>query len=169
MRNEVILVNGEDEIIGAAPKLEAHRKGLLHRAFSILISNSGGEILLQQRAHHKYHSAGLWSNTCCSHPQPGEDIQQSARARLYEEMRFDCPLQLIGKFHYKALLDNELTENEIDYVFAGQYNGPVNPDEEEAAGYRWASPDQVLAQLQAEPQVFTYWFPEVLRLAAPRR
>ncbi len=162
MRNEVVLVNDNDEITGYAPKLEAHLKGLLHRAFSVVIYNSKGEILLQQRAFGKYHSAGLWSNTCCSHPQPGENIRESAGQRLYEEMSFRAPLEYVGKFHYRVELENDMTENEIDYVFRGYYNGEVNPDPDEVAQYKWVSPGQLLSELETAPHLYTYWLPMVL-------
>lgn len=164
MRNEVVLVNTADVITGSAPKLEAHRAGLLHRAFSIVIYNSKREILLQQRAPGKYHSAGLWSNTCCSHPQPGEDIKESAGRRLYEEMSFHAPLTYTGKFHYCVKLENDLTENEIDYVFTGRYDGPVLPDPGEVAAYKWISPGLLSEELSTAPQFYTYWLPLVLKM-----
>ncbi len=164
MRNKVVLVNNDDEITGSAPKLEAHHTGLLHRAFSVVIYNSKGEILLQQRALEKYHSAGLWSNTCCSHPQPGENIQDSAEQRLYEEMSFRAQLKYAGKFQYRVSLENNMVENEIDYVFTGHYDGPVSPDPDEVAQYKWVSPDLLLRELEAAPHLYTYWLPLVLKM-----
>jgi len=163
-RNEVVLVDQNDQVTGTAPKMEAHIKGLLHRAFSVWITNSKGEILLQQRAWDKYHSPGLWSNSCCSHPQPGEAIEDSARKRLFEEMRIDSRLDFAGKFYYKVDFDEELAEHEIDYVFTGLYDGPVNPDPEEVADYKWIDRDELLEELKENPQHFTYWFPKVLDL-----
>lgn len=163
-RNEVVLVDQNDQVTGTAPKMEAHIKGLLHRAFSVWITNSKGEILLQQRAWDKYHSPGLWSNSCCSHPQPGEAIEDSARKRLFEEMRIDSRLDFVGKFYYKVDFDEELAEHEIDYVFTGLYDGPVNPDPEEVADYKWIDRDELLEELKENPQHFTYWFPKVLDL-----
>lgn len=164
MRNEVVLVNDNDEITGHAPKLEAHVKGLLHRAFSVVIYNSKGEILLQQRAFGKYHSAGLWSNTCCSHPQPGEHIRESAGQRLYEEMSFRAPLEYAGKFQYKVALENDMTEHEIDYVFKGYYDGEVTPNPDEVAQYKWVSPEYLLNELETAPHRYTYWLPLVLKM-----
>jgi isopentenyl-diphosphate delta-isomerase len=115
---QVILVNDRDEPIGLMEKLEAHQKGLLHRAFSIFIFNSSGELLLQRRSLHKYHSGGLWTNTCCSHPSPAEDILAAAQRRLNEEMGFTAPLEKIFDFIYKAEFDNGLVEYEFDHVFA---------------------------------------------------
>ncbi len=164
MRDEVVLVNTADEITGSAPKLEAHRTGLLHRAFSVIIFNSEGEILLQQRAPGKYHSAGLWSNTCCSHPQPGENIKDSAEQRLFEEMSFRAKLEYVDKFYYRAELENNMTEHEIDYVFTGRYDGLVDPDPAEIAAYKWISPGQLLSELETAPHLYTYWLPLVLKM-----
>jgi isopentenyl-diphosphate delta-isomerase len=128
---KIILVNEQDEVTGSMEKMEAHRKGLLHRAFSIFIFNGKGEMLLQQRAFSKYHSAGLWTNACCSHPAPGEDIKDAVSRRLQEEMGFKTPLKKIFDFIYKAEFDNGLTEFEFDHVFAGEYEGPVKINTEE--------------------------------------
>lgn len=169
MRNKVILVDADDNVIGHAPKLEAHRKGMQHRAFSIVVFNSNGEILLQKRASGKYHSAGLWSNTCCSHPQPGESIAASAAARLQEEMGFSCELEYVGKFGYKAHLDNQLVENEIDHVFCGSYEGSVHPDSDEVAAFQWVAPDVLLKNIEENPERYTYWLGEVIRLSLESR
>jgi isopentenyl-diphosphate delta-isomerase len=125
---QVILVNEKDEAIGAMEKMEAHEKALLHRAFSIFIFNKKGEMLLQKRSAKKYHSAGLWTNTCCSHPQPDEDILQSATKRLREEMGFDTTIIKAFDFIYNAPFDNGLTEYEFDHVFIGHYDGAVIPN-----------------------------------------
>ena len=120
--NEVILVNERDEPVGAMEKIEAHRKGVLHRAFSIFVFNKQGDLLLQQRAANKYHSGGLWTNTCCSHPEPGQQTKDAATKRLTEEMGFTTPLEKIFEFTYHTNFDNGLTEHEYDHVFTGQYD-----------------------------------------------
>ena len=154
----VILVNEQDEPVGTMEKMEAHQKGLLHRAFSVFIINSQGEMLLQQRALNKYHSGGLWTNTCCSHPLPGEDILTAAHRRLAEEMGFDCALREIFSFTYRASLDNGLTEHEFDHVLLGVYDGAITPDAEEVAAYRSLPVDAVARLLRDEPDAFTHWF-----------
>jgi isopentenyl-diphosphate delta-isomerase len=154
----VILVNELDEALGVMEKMEAHEKGLLHRAFSVFVFNSKGEWLLQQRADDKYHSPGLWTNTCCSHPQPGETVAQAAQRRLQEEMGFVTDLEKRFHFTYKADFDNGLTEHEFDHVFTGVYNGPIEPDQREVKSYRFVSSDLLKTQLQAEPHRFTAWF-----------
>lgn len=160
----VILVNEKDEPVGTMEKMEAHQKGLLHRAFSVFITNSKGEMLLQQRALNKYHSGGLWTNTCCSHPLPGENVLSAAHRRLLEEMGFDCPIQEVYSFTYKAALDNGLTEHEFDHVLVGVYDGAVTPDPEEVLAYRFLTIDDIRQLLAEEPDTFTHWF----HLAFPR-
>lgn len=154
----VILVNEQDEPVGTMEKLEAHQKGLLHRAFSVFVVNENGEMLLQQRAQDKYHSGGLWTNTCCSHPLPGEDDLAAAHRRLMEEMGFDCQLQEIFSFTYRAEFDNGLTEHEFDHVFFGEYNGAVKPDTAEVQATRYLSLDAIRHLLLSEPETFTHWF-----------
>ncbi|MEI9946718.1 MAG: isopentenyl-diphosphate Delta-isomerase [Chitinophagaceae bacterium] len=131
MEEQVIVVNEADEPIGVAGKMEAHRKGILHRAFSIFIFNSKGEMLLQQRALNKYHSGSLWTNACCSHPKPEEDTTVAAERRLKEEMGFDTPIEKVFDFVYRAEFENGLTEHEFDHVYAGEYNGEINFNKEE--------------------------------------
>ncbi len=160
----VVLVTERDEMTGVAEKMEAHQKGLLHRAFSIFIFNSQGEMLLQQRAMSKYHSAGLWTNACCSHPGPGEDVEQSARVRLKEEMGFDTPVQKVFEFIYRAGFDNGLTEHELDHVFTGIYDGPVDFNPEEVMTYAYRPMEQIIASLSQSPHDYTAWF----RIAFPR-
>ncbi|MBP7804866.1 MAG: isopentenyl-diphosphate Delta-isomerase [Candidatus Pacebacteria bacterium] len=154
----VILVDENDAPIGRAEKMEAHEKGLLHRAFSVFVSNSKGEILLQRRALTKYHSAGLWTNTCCSHPRPSEDIMEGAHRRLQEEMGFDCELREVFKFTYTAKLEAGLTENEIDHVLVGIYEKDpvINPEEVEE--FKWAPIDWLIEDLKKNPDVYTAWF-----------
>lgn len=155
---DVILVNERDEPIGTMEKMEVHQKGMLHRAFSVFIYNAKGEMLLQQRAARKYHSAGLWSNTCCSHPSPGEDIDTAAAKRLTEEMGFSTTLHKAFDFIYEAPFDNNLTEHEFDHVFIGQYDGPINPDDSEVSDYCYMKPSEIKSSLQSHPQKYTAWF-----------
>ncbi|WP_126245697.1 isopentenyl-diphosphate Delta-isomerase [Chitinophaga rhizosphaerae] len=154
----VILVNEKDEPVGTMEKLEAHQKGLLHRAFSVFVINGNGKMLLQQRAADKYHSGGLWTNTCCSHQLPGEDTPAAAHRRLAEEMGFDCPLEEIFSFSYRAEFDNGLTENEFDHVLLGTYNGPVQPNAAEVQAHKFLSLDEIREDLIAHPGIYTHWF-----------
>ena len=156
--NEVILVNEQDEAIGTMEKMEAHRKALLHRAFSVFIFNSKGEMLLQQRAFGKYHSGGLWTNACCSHPYPGEETLVAASRRLFEELGFNTPLKKIFHFTYKSPFENGLTEYEYDHVFTGMYEGEIKPDPAEVNAYAYKSLDEIAALLKSSPTEFTTWF-----------
>ena len=158
MIEKVILVDLDDNPIGEAEKLDAHQQDLLHRAFSIFIFDKENRLLIQQRAQDKYHSGSLWTNTCCGHPRPGEETLAAAHRRLYEEINFDCPLQQITKFIYHAQLDNNLTEHEIDNVFVGIYDGPVNPNPIEIMNYEWKKIGQLKNELQLTPENFTEWF-----------
>jgi isopentenyl-diphosphate delta-isomerase len=155
---EVVLVNELDEPVGSMEKLAAHKQGKLHRAFSVFIFNTSGEMLLQQRAPGKYHSGGLWTNACCSHPLPGEEIGAAAARRLYEEMGFRTKLEKIFHFTYKAAFLNGLTEHEYDHVFAGVYDGDIHPDREEVSDYAFKSFEDIKAALGAHPDHFTAWF-----------
>ncbi|MCP1384935.1 isopentenyl-diphosphate Delta-isomerase [Runella salmonicolor] len=161
-RNKVILVDKQNNELAVCDKLEAHQKGLLHRAFSIVIYNSRGEVLLQKRAKNKYHSGGLWSNTCCSHPQPNEPTNIAIHLRLQEEMGFDCPLTHVGDFIYKTHFQNGLIEYEFDSVFLGLFDGSPLPSPDEVEEYKWESLPVLKEKLLAFPQFFTYWFPFVL-------
>ena len=154
----VILVDENDNPIGTMPKMEAHEKAMLHRAFSVFILNANDEVLLQQRANDKYHSAGLWTNTCCSHPHPGEDTLGAARRRLKEEMGMEADLQFVFKFMYKAPFDNLLTEHEIDHVFIGKTDQlpVINP--EEVASYKYMKPEDIKLDMEQNPQSYTAWF-----------
>jgi isopentenyl-diphosphate delta-isomerase len=158
MDEQIILVSEKDEQVGTMGKLEAHEKGLLHRAFSIFIKNSEGKFLLQQRAKTKYHSGGLWTNTCCGHPRDGEDTLAAAHRRLGEEMGFDCPLEEAFVFHYETALDHGLKENEIDHVFVGTFEGTVVANPDEADSYAWRTRDEIEADLAEHPERYTYWF-----------
>jgi isopentenyl-diphosphate delta-isomerase len=161
---QVILVNEQDEELGLMEKMEAHQKALLHRAFSVFIFNDKGELLLQQRAVSKYHSGGLWTNTCCSHPRMGETTINAAHRRLKEEMGFETYLEKAFDFVYKADLDNELSEHEFDHVYIGYYNGQIFPNHLEVENYAFQSLDQISAFLQAHPDRYTAWF----HIAFPR-
>lgn len=155
---QVILVNEQDEAIGLMGKMLAHETGLLHRAFSIFIFNTTGELLLHQRAFDKYHSGGLWTNTCCSHPRPGEEVLDAAHRRLKEEMGFDTDLSHAFSFVYKTQLDKGLTEHEYDHVFTGVYEKEIVPNASEVAGYAYKSIPEIRAGISSNPQHFTAWF-----------
>jgi len=160
---EVILVDENDQQTGVMEKLEAHRKGLLHRAFSVFVLNSEGEMLLQKRAWNKYHSPGLWTNTCCSHPMPGELTIDAASRRLMEEMGFSCDLKEIESFKYHAPFDNGLIEHEYDHILIGHHNGQVLPDPGEVCEHQWLYLDDIEDQLKINKDAFTFWF----RIAFP--
>ncbi len=164
MIQEVILVDEHDHELGVMEKMEAHEKGLLHRAFSVFIFNDAGEMLLQRRALSKYHSGGLWTNACCSHPQPGETAAQAATRRLREELGFTLPVEKVFDFVYRADFENGLTEHEFDHVFVGHYNGSLQPNEEEVMDHRYQDMDSLRASMQSEPALYTAWF----HLAFPR-
>ena len=154
----VILVNEQDEPIGQMEKMEAHEKALLHRAFSVFIFNDKKELMLQQRAAHKYHSPLLWANTCCSHQREGETNIEAGKRRLEEEMGFVCDLEEVFSFIYKAPFDNGLTEHELDHVMIGYYNDEpkINPDEVEA--YQWKTLEEVKKDIANNPEDYTAWF-----------
>ena len=157
MEDKVILVDESDNEIGSAEKLEAHQKGERHRAFSIFVFNPAGLLLLQKRASKKYHSGGLWSNTCCSHPRPGFPIEQEARRKLQQEMGFECDLQWIFQFSYKTEFPNSLIENEIDHVFVGRYDHDPSPNPDEADEWKWMELEDLVNDLKAHPESYTYW------------
>ena len=154
----VILVDEKDHQIGIMEKMQAHREGRLHRAFSIFILNNKNEVLLQQRAFSKYHSPGLWTNACCSHPYPDEAAIIGANRRLFEEMGFNCTLTKIGEFTYNTQFANGLIEHEYDHVFAGAYDGTINPNPEEVADYQWISTQKIDELLKTDKSQFTFWF-----------
>ncbi len=154
---QVILVDERDREIGAGEKLGAHREGALHRAFSVFIFDRRGRLLLQKRARGKYHSAGLWSNTACGHPRPGEATAGAARRRLREEMSLDCDLREAFEFLYRAELDGALVEHEYDHVFVGTYEGEPAPDPSEVEDWRWVSMGELRRGLREEPQSYSYW------------
>lgn len=158
MDERVILVDEDDAEVGAEEKMRAHRAGLLHRAFSVFVFNARGEMLLQRRASGKYHSGGLWTNTCCSHPRPGEPTAGAARRRLREEMGLDCALEEAFAFVYRAELGPDLWEHEYDHVFVGRCEAEPRPDPEEVEGWRWATVEEVRREMAEEPEAFTVWF-----------
>jgi isopentenyl-diphosphate delta-isomerase len=163
----VILVNSDDQAIGTSNKLLAHQQGLLHRAFSIFIIRyqPHPEILLQQRAKHKYHSAGLWSNTCCSHPQPHESTTTAAATRLIKECGLQLKLQHIGSFCYHAKVSNNLIEHELDHILLGHYNNEaIHPNPAEIQALRWLSIAKLTAELNTQPEKFTPWLAPALSI-----
>ena len=156
---DVILVDQADRPVGRMEKQEAHRKGLLHRAFSVFLLD-GSKLLIQRRALDKYHCGGLWSNTCCSHPAPGEPVLSAAERRLDEELGIkNARLRELDTFLYRAAFPNGLAEHELDHVLLGEYSGPVQPDPMEIAQVRWIDLEELQRDLQAFPQWYTPWFP----------
>ena len=154
----VILVNEKDQEIGLMPKLEAHQKAVLHRAFSVFIFNSENELMLQQRASDKYHSPNLWTNTCCSHQRSGESNIQAGTRRLYEEMGFTTSLKEITSFIYKAPFDNGLTEHELDHIMVGYYNEDPVINSEEVEDWKWMKIEDVKKDISLNPDLYTAWF-----------
>lgn len=158
MTEYVVLVNEKDEQTGLMEKQQAHEAGLLHRAFSVFIFNSEGKTLLQKRAENKYHSPGLWTNTCCSHPRDGETYLEGAQRRLNEEMGFECELQEKFHFIYKAQLDRGLYEHELDHVFTGIYDGEIKINQEEVEDYKWVTMNELIQDVENTPDNYTAWF-----------
>jgi isopentenyl-diphosphate Delta-isomerase len=154
----VVLVDNADHEIGRMEKLEAHRLGKLHRALSVFVFNSDGQLLIHRRALEKYHSGGLWTNTCCSHPRPDEDVADAALRRLSEEMGMSCKLTRAFDFIYRAELDHELTEHEFDHVFTGHSDQNPKPDPAEVMDWKWIEPNELLERLSTHPEEFTAWF-----------
>ncbi|MGB6977148.1 MAG: isopentenyl-diphosphate Delta-isomerase [Gammaproteobacteria bacterium] len=168
-QSQVILVDEQDREIGIAEKMLAHQQAKLHRAFSVFIfrhHQERYELLLQQRQTHKYHSGGLWTNTCCSHPAPGETVLAAAQHRLQQEMGIMADLQEVGCFHYTASVGNQLVENEMDHVLIGIVNhAEVRINPEEVANYRWLDLAALQHELDTQPQHYTAWFAQALQLA----
>ncbi len=160
----VVLVDEQDQVLGQMEKMEAHQKALLHRAFSVFIFNEKGEMLLQQRSVKKYHSGGLWTNACCSHPQFGENIIASARKRLQEEMGFSTELQFAFSFVYKEPVEHGLTEFEFDHVLVGSYSGTIEPHEDEVSEYCYKTMKDIEWSIHTHPEKYTVWF----RIAFPK-
>lgn len=155
---EVILVNEQDEPIGLMEKIEAHEKALLHRAFSVFILNDKNELMLQQRAAHKYHSPLLWANTCCSHQRDGESNIEAGTRRMEEEMGFSVPLKELFSFIYKAPFDNGLTEHELDHVMIGYSNQEPLINTDEVADWKWMEIEAIRKDMEAQPELYTEWF-----------
>lgn len=154
----VILVDEQDRQVGLMPKIEAHEKALLHRAFSVFIFNQKNELMLQRRALGKYHSPGLWTNTCCSHQRPEETNVQAGKRRLQEEMGFTTDLKDSISFIYKAPFDNGLTEHEFDHILLGEYQDAPNPNPDEVAEWKWMTPEAVAEDMEHNPAIYTEWF-----------
>ncbi len=154
----VVLVNTLDQDQGTMEKMEAHRAGQLHRAFSVFILNSRGELLLQQRALHKYHSGGLWTNTCCSHPRTGENVVDAGKRRLVEEMGMRCQISKGFDFIYRSELDGGLVEHEFDHVLFGISDVAPQPNADEVADFRYVAFDQIRSEMAEKPERFTTWF-----------
>ena len=158
MEEFVVLVDQNDQKLGLMEKQQAHIAGLLHRAFSVLVFNSKGELMIQQRAASKYHSPTLWTNTCCSHPRDNETYEQAAHRRLEEEMGFDCELEYKFNFIYKAHLENDLIEHELDHVFIGTFDNEPKLNPDEVMAYRWVELDDLKKDMEKNPQNYTAWF-----------
>ncbi|MDR9401288.1 MAG: isopentenyl-diphosphate Delta-isomerase [Psychroflexus sp.] len=158
MKENVLLVDEKDQLLGKMEKIEAHEKGLLHRAFSVFVYNDQNELLLQKRAESKYHTPGLWTNTCCSHQRENESNIEAGKRRLQEEMGFTTDLENQFSFIYKAPFSNGLTEHEYDHILIGYYNGQPKPNPEEVADWKWMSLDEIEKDLHQHPDRYTAWF-----------
>ena len=158
MKEEVILVDTNDVPLGTMPKMEAHEKAILHRAFSVFILNKEGQLMLQQRALSKYHSPGLWTNTCCSHQRLGETNIEAGNRRLQEEMGFKTPLKELFSFVYKATFDNGLTEHEFDHVILGYYDSEPIINNEEVTNWKWMNLEEIIKEIKTTPDNYTAWF-----------
>lgn len=163
----MVLVDSDDRVIGTAEKSVAHRQGALHRALSVIVWDRAGRLLLQKRQISKYHSGGLWTNACCGHPRPDEDILAAALRRLQEEMGFTCPLERLGTISYRAELDQGMVEHELVHVFRGVYDGTVAPNPAEVEGYQWTSLEEVRADVAAMPQRFSVWLRQYIAAQWP--
>ena len=158
LKDKVIIVDTNDKEIGIGEIIKTHQEGTLHRGFSVFIVNSKYEMLLQKRAGTKYHSGGLWANTCCSHPRPGELIEEAAHRRLREEMGFDCELEEIFSFTYRTQFSNNLFKHEYDHVFLGEADGAPTPDPDEVCDWEWRDIEELGKSIKDNPEVYTYWF-----------
>lgn len=167
LQEDVVLIDRNDNEIGIGEKLETHRRGDLHRAFSVLIWDRAGRLLLQRRQIGKYHSGGLWTNSCCGHPRPGERSDDAAVRRLDEEMGISCPLTPIGTFLYRADLDDGLIEHELVHLFRGSYDGPIAPNPAECDGFNWVEPNAIRREIASAPEMFTVWFQKYVEAAWP--
>lgn len=165
-KEQVVLVDELDNTTGIMEKMEAHQRGLLHRAFSVLLFNDNDELLLQQRAGNKYHCAGLWTNTCCSHPYPGEDLLLAAKRRLMEEMGIGCELRKVFNFIYRASFDNGLTEHEFDHVLFGRFSGQPVINEKEVLNWKYMPFGDLQKDIAQNPQLYTPWFRIIVKKIA---
>ena len=163
MEEKVVLVNEKDEILGLMEKMQAHENGILHRAFSVFLFNSKGEMLLQKRAAEKYHSPNQWTNACCSHPRDGETTQEATHRRLIFEMGIDAPLTHVYEMAYEAHFDNGVIENEYDHVYLGRYDENPVPNADEVNDYRWISLDDLKFEMETEPEKYTFWFKKIIK------
>lgn len=161
----IIMVDEKDRELGPIEKMEAHYKGVLHRAFSILVFNEDKALLLQRRSLTKYHTPGLWTNTCCSHPRYGETLEHAIHRRLQEEMGFQCELAELFDFIYKIEFDTDLFEHELDHVFVGRFNGEVKINPDEVAEYKWMGLDDIKQDIALHPENYTYWFKHLFALS----
>lgn len=159
----IAVVDTNDDVIGYFEKQQVHLDGILHRAFSILICNGKGQMLIHQRAHEKYHSPGLWTNACCSHLIQGEQMDTVIVERLLHEMGFSCSLKHLFTFHYRVELSNGLIENEIDWVYIGQFDGTPVPNPNEVADWKWVDIDFLLSDIEVNPKKYTYWFRHIMQ------
>jgi isopentenyl-diphosphate delta-isomerase len=164
----IALVDEDDRIIGYEDKLTVHQEGLLHRAFSVVVINSKGQWLMHRRALHKYHSAGSWTNTCCSHLLKGQDMQEAVRTRLLSEMGIKANPVFVDSFHYRAAFENGLTENEIDHVYTALWEGEPKPDPGEVMNWKWCDPAEIEKALDTYPEDFSAWFPLIYELLKNR-
>ncbi len=162
MTESVILVDEHDNETGIEEKLKAHQSGKMHRAFSVFIFNPQGQLLLQRRAVTKYHCGGMWSNTCCSHPRPGETIEEAAHRRLKEEMGFDCGLREVFSVQYKALVSDGLIENEYDHVLIGEFYSKIEPEAGEVCDWKFISLRELSEDIRKAPEKYTYWLKLIL-------
>ena len=158
MEENVILVDKNDTQIGLMSKLDAHKKGVLHRAFSVFVLNNNNEIMLQKRAYNKYHSGGLWTNTCCSHQREGENSIEAGKRRLLEEMGFETELKIITSFIYKVEFENGLTEHELDYLLIGKYLKSPVINKQEVADWKWMKIELIADDIKLNPNNYTSWF-----------
>lgn len=161
---QIIIVDENDNQIGTGEKLQVHIDGKMHRAFSIFVYNSKGQLMLQKRDKNKYHSGGLWTNTTCSHPNDGENTEDAAHRRIKEEMGFDCPLKKLFSFNYKVEFDNGLIENECDHVFIGNYDKKPKPNPKEAEDWKWISMEDLEKEIDDKPEEFSHW----IKIALPK-
>ena len=158
MEENVIIVDKNDNQIGLMPKLDAHKKGVLHRAFSVFVLNNNNEIMLQKRAYNKYHSGGLWTNTCCSHQREGENSIEAGKRRLLEEMGFETELKIITSFIYKVEFENGLTEHELDYLLIGKFFKSPVINKQEVADWKWMKIELIADDIKLNPNNYTSWF-----------